>query len=522
VKPATRLATAILLYSFGGLRREGVGEGETLPPGVTESELLAACVGPDLDNITATAVLSELRTTCLYLHYDGVRYCFKKDPNVTKLIEDAEQTIAKEETSARGNGPVRTRIKEMLEKRLAGHHNAVVWPMKSQEIQDEDPQFLVAYLPLDFARETRTEQERWAKELLTKHGDRPRRYRNGLGLAIPNKKRIEALSRAVRYLLAIERVEARKKQLRLSKDQLDQLKERERTEQAAAESSFRDLYTAVWLPRVEGGALEIEKVERGGRPLQAAGIHQRIMELLTSIGAPRIYGSVAPRKIAERVRLGEAPAEGEPPVLGVKASDVLEAFFRDILPPRLESAAVLRRGIPRGVSEGVFAYTSGAYPALAPGGKFQVNPDKVVIGRPLAEDEVDFDSGFLMVPSAVPERAAAPPVETPTGGQEVPPSGPGFPPPSSGPTGATAPEGVTRQRQSVRLMFKATRDQIFKAFPAIANLADKSDDGRVTVRVEGTSREGYDPLWLRNAVEEPLDEADVDVEWLANGGSDRE
>ena len=113
VKPATSIATAILLYSFGGLRREGSGSDETLPPGVAENELLAACVGPDLDNITATAVLSELRNTCLYLHYDGVRYCFKKDPNVTKLIEDAEQTVAREDSQARGHGPVRSMIKEI-------------------------------------------------------------------------------------------------------------------------------------------------------------------------------------------------------------------------------------------------------------------------------------------------------------------------------------------------------------------------------------------------------------------------
>ena len=103
VKPATRLATAILLYSFGGLRRDGEDSIETLPAGVTESELLSVCVGPDLDNITATAVLSELRNSCLYLHYDGVRYAFKKDPNVTKLIEDAEEEIAREETSAKTN-----------------------------------------------------------------------------------------------------------------------------------------------------------------------------------------------------------------------------------------------------------------------------------------------------------------------------------------------------------------------------------------------------------------------------------
>jgi len=412
VKPATRIATAILLYSFGGLRRESSGSDETLPPGVTENELLAACVDPDLDNITATAVLSELRNTCLYLHYDGVRYCFKKDPNVTKLIEDAEQTVAREDSQARGLGPVRSQIKEMLDARLAGHHTAIVWPAKSQDIPDEDPRFLVAYLPLEFAAEGKAEQDRQAKEYLTKYGDRPRRFRNGLVLAIPEKKQIEALRRAVRYLLAIDRVEAKRQQLRLTKDQFDQLRERKRTEQAAAESCFRELYTAAWLPRVQDGELEIEKVERGGRPLQATGVHERIMELLTSAGTPRIHGSVTPRKIAERVKLGESLSEGEPPIMGIKASDVLESFFRDIAPPRLESASVLRKGIARGVAEGVFAYASGGSPILGPDGKYQVNRDRVIIGRTIADDEIDFDSGFLMMPAAVPDAPVAQPAGT--------------------------------------------------------------------------------------------------------------
>ncbi len=528
VKPATRLATAILLYSFGGLRREGAGDAETLPPGVTESELLAACVGPDLDNITATAVLSELRNACLYLHYDGVRYCFKKDPNVTKLIEDAEQTVSREEAQSKGRGPVRDKIKEMLDARLAGHHTAVVWPAKSQEIPDEDPRFLVAYLPLEFAGESKSDQERLAKDYLSKYGDKPRRYRNGLGLAIPDKKQIEALRRAVRYLLAIERVDAKKQQLRLTKDQLDQLKERKRTEEAAAESCFRDLYAAVWLPRVENGGIEVERVERGGRPLQATGIHERIMELLTSVGTPRVHGSVTPRKIAERVKLGEPVSQGETPacashadrpLLGLKASEILESFFRDIAPPRLESSGALRKAIARGVTEGTFAYTSGPQPALGPDGKFQVSRDKVFIGRTLAEDEVDFESGFIMVPSAVPE-AAAPPGGVPTAPGITTPV-PGTPVEAGVPGGVSTPAPGTPagDRQSiVRLKFKATRDQIFKAFPAIANLADKSDEGKVNVSVEGISAAGFDPSWLRNAVEEPLDEADIERE--PEGGSE--
>lgn len=62
----------------------------------------------------------------------------------------------------------------------------------------------------------------------------------------------------------------------------------------------------------------------------------------------------------------------------------------------------------------------------------------------------------------------------------------------------------------VQVAFTATRDQVFKAFPAIANLADKSDGGKITIRVEGTCEQGYDASWLRNAVDEPLDEAGIE------------
>ncbi len=507
VKPATRLATAILLYSFGGLRREGSGESETLPPGVTESELLAACVGPDLDNITATAVLSELRTSCLYLHYDGVRYCFKKDPNVTKLIEDAEQEVSREEAQNKGYGPVRSRIKDMLETRLAGHHAANVWPVKSQDIPDLESHFLVGYLPLEFAAESEAEKERIAKEHFARYGDRPRRYKNGIGLAIPDKRQIEALRRATRYLLAIERVEGKKKQLRLTKDQDDQLKERRGTEAAAAESALRELYFAVWLPRIEDGELGVEKIEKGGKPLQATGIHERVMELLTSHGAPKVHGSVTPRKIMDRLKLGEAVSAGEPARLGIRVAEIVEAFYRDIEPPRLDSATALRKAIARGVAEGTMAYMSGSVPTLASDGKFQVSRDKVILGRPVAEDEVDLESGFVMLPAAVPE---APPVVSLPGQPQVGVREPQAPIVTDTTTVVKPAPSVGAKQQVVKLAFSATRDQVFKAFPAIANLADKSDDHKITIWVEGRSEAGYDPSWLRNAVEEPLDEANVE------------
>src|SRR6266511_975219 len=211
-RPAMRIATAILMYSFGGLRREGAGETEMLPPGIAEADLLSICVGPNLDSTTILACLKELKEQCLYLHFDGVRYCFKKDPNITLLVEQEADVVARDEDL------VRAKIKEMLEARLAGH-NVYIWPAKSGEIPDKEPAFLVAYMPLEFGGETKTEQQTIAKDFLDKFGEKPRQYRNGLGLAVPAADQIEVLRRAIRYLVAIERVKTKAKQHNLTDEQ---------------------------------------------------------------------------------------------------------------------------------------------------------------------------------------------------------------------------------------------------------------------------------------------------------------
>lgn len=59
---------------------------------------------------------------------------------------------------------------------------------------------------------------------------------------------------------------------------------------------------------------------------------------------------------------------------------------------------------------------------------------------------------------------------------------------------------------TVHLNMRMTRQQPYASFNAIANLADKA--GIIEVTVEAVNAEGFDPVWLRNAVE-PLDEADV-------------
>src|SRR5581483_3971172 len=237
-----------------------------------------------------------------------------------------------------------------------------------------------------------------------------------------------------------------------------------------------------------------------------------VMELLTSAGTPKVHSSVTPRKIVERLRLGEASAPGEAPRLGVKVADILEAFFAFLEPPRLDSAAALRKAIVRGVADSVFAYTSGYMPTLGPDGRYQLPRDKVTFGRTLSDDEIDFDSGFLIMPSAIPEPTApisAPEPPHPAVNDGPVAGGPVSPSPLSPESPPIAPS-TPQTNRTVRLSFAVTRDQVFKAFPAIANLAEKSDGGKIVIHIEASSQQGFDPAWLRNAVEEPLDEADIE------------
>lgn len=493
-RPATRLATAILMYSFGGLKREGEKEGETLPPGVSESELLAACVGPDLDSTTALACLKELKEQCLYLHFDGVRYCFKKDPNVTLLVEEEAEIVARHEKN------VSDRIRTMLEERLAGHRTAIIWPNKSSEIANQDPSFLIAYLPLEFGDKPKKEREDEARDFLGNYGNNPRKHRNGLALAVPTRDQIGILRRAVRYLMAIELVKSKAKQLNLTDEQKSQLKERESTEGAAAESAFQKLYMELWLPKIENGKMEIESVSPGGRPLQTtlnqkkqAMIHERITEILTIIQR-KVFDKLNPGKIITAFKLGE----GEPPRMGMKAAEVVEGFFSYPGFTRLTSSTVIQKAIATGIEQGAFGYYAGSLPQLGEDGKYRVSESKVVYESSVPDDEIDLDIGFIMMPDAVP---IAKPPEPPVG--EPPrPEAPEGQPPEPEPPGPGPDLG-----KSVNIAFTADRNQLFNAWEAVANLADMA--GKVSVSIDAESEEGFDKNRLRNAVIEPLQEADL-------------
>ena len=86
---------------------------------------------------------------------------------------------------------------------------------------------------MDFGTQARSGREAAAKEIFESFGSSPRKYRNGLGLAVPAAEQIEILRRSIRYLIAIERIREKSKQLNLTDEQKSQLREQEATRTAS-------------------------------------------------------------------------------------------------------------------------------------------------------------------------------------------------------------------------------------------------------------------------------------------------
>ena len=59
------------------------------------------------------------------------------------------------------------------------------------------------------------------------------------------------------------------------------------------------------------------------------------------------------------------------------------------------------------------------------------------------------------------------------------------------------------------------KSQIFQLFEVLQTLSDKADDMTIKIEVRAHTQKDFDPTWIRNAVEEPLDELDIQAStWL--------
>ncbi|MEP7285519.1 MAG: DUF499 domain-containing protein [Chloroflexota bacterium] len=383
----TRLATSIMLYSFGAKQGE--------ERGVSEPDLLQAAIVPGLDRMSLKTALDDLRQGLLYMHYTGRRYRFETQPNLNKLIDDETKKFELDE--------VQGRVKKALEEALQGVSGVVLWPESSGRINDHVALFQVVYLPLSWVNDS---DESILRSKLTEwldYCDRTRRdYKNGLAFAIPGYLASESIYGAARETLAIASLLKDRSRFNFSPEQLTELRDRENAAKDRLKNGIVSLYDKVAVPvaRKEGDSTPYSWRLLDLQSRNESSPHNRVMGVLKE--AYLIFDSIKPDKLISLTGLGIQSQL-------IETGQLVAWFFSVLDFTCLTSATAVQTAITLGVHDGKFGYT-----AVVNVNGDQVefpNPALVYIDRPLRSDEVDLSQTYLIDATVARQAIYVPPVE---------------------------------------------------------------------------------------------------------------
>jgi predicted AAA+ superfamily ATPase len=480
LRVGTRVASATMLYSFGGRTDE--------EKGVLEGELVGALLAPDLDRNLLTTALADLRDELLFLHHTGRRYRFDKTPNLNQLlVNEADKLSAEEVTAA---------VRSEIERKIGASQSALLWPMEGRQIPDEEPVFRVAYLDPSWATLAPEARDARLRELYERRGHgAPRAFRNSIAFAFPNGDAIGHARQAARRQLAAQSLVKQAKSLNIAGEQLSELKERGESSARELSSTLDRAYETVLLPVARDGIeapYGFEEIDLSARLGLGRLLHDRVAEGLSN----HVFESITPQKLAGLLNLGDA----EDHARFVRAQDVVNSTFSYLQFPKLWSEIPIRDAIAKGVTTGVLGYAAHAEER---DGRLDVRPELVSVQRPIGPDEVDLGpGGYVLAAGFARELSATPEV---TDEPEALGANGGAP---STVTGATPLPARSGKRMLVK--FRAEKNDVFNALRILSAISDHSEAMDVDVTIVADAKEDFDRSWVRNAVSEPLDEVGVD------------
>jgi hypothetical protein len=492
LKVGTRVARAIMLYSFGA--REGEDRG------VLETDLVRSVLVPGLDRNVVISALHDLREEALYLHNTGRRYRFEPTPNLTKLVKDEADKLEGTEVLA----GVRTE----LELQLRGSIGVALWPDSPAGIPDEQPRFTVAYLHPDWS------EERKPPATFIEQASRgnPRRYRNGLALVVPDKAQFDSARHAMRTRAAADSLLRKADRYGFTVEQVEELKDKASSARGDCAAALNVAYSTVIIPtkaRSGDNPYQLERIDLRTTLVAGRALHERVVEALSQ----RVFSSLTTSKLIALAGLG-------PDRRAVLCSDLVDWFYSFFEFTKLWDKKAIAATIARAISEAKLGYVVGLVShsdQLAPRDKRQVRfNDRVTY------DEIDLssDAALLWEPYA---REC---VEAPSDTDPVSPDVPTAPSFIANPLVAPKPEEDTaapRQRETGETGNGTSRDiirraditaviarpELFNLGRALSWLREQSGDVRVEIRIVAEGE--FNAVECRKGLVEPLEEATAEI-----------
>ena len=508
MKVGTRVASAILMYSFGAKSNQDRG--------VLEQEVTAACLAPNLNRNIITATLSDLREELLYLHYVSKHYRFETKPNLNKLIADEESKVAVDE--------VLEKIRENLSKPLQNARGKVVlWAKDSTAISDRVSQFSVVYLSPDWAEKSREAVLEEAFHWLEYRGNDKRDYKNALAFVVPNKAQIDKARKGARTALAVTSLIEQKAKYKFATEDLEELKAKVKDANQQLEASLRRLYEYILLPQPGNDGvspIRLELVDLQSQLNTSQNLQERVLEALSNY----LFDSIRPAKLLQCSGLENSDIEY------IRAEELVSYFFRFPTLPKMLGTKGIKTAILKAIEQGLLGYvpsliiSSDNIPIVE-------NPGLISFECKIPEEELDL-IGYLLSPNLVSQLQPSASEDNTTENQPQPED---FY--SSGSQEDSNQLGASEEKKAVEYKTDASssiertvlvdivdgkkparsyqlnsivdKEKIFELFQVLQSLSDQADNMSVQIEVRAHTTKEFDPNWINNAIEEPLDELDI-------------
>lgn len=373
---AQRTATTVLLHSL----TQGIATG------VEGADLFLSVLQPDDDPQLVKKALSIMLaeekggpgTACWFLHFDGLRYRFKTEPSLEKVVQDEMTVIGKVKTKA----ALDERIQKIWKK---ASFKPIYFPGEPVDLDDDSKEPKVAVLHYDAASSTATSDT--PPELVSRLFDHAgstdgyRRFKNNVLFLCADTEQVDRMVELVQRYLAIGRVvgdgdrmaEFSDEQKKLLKGMLDTA---ELEVRVAITKAYRYLYyPSADAPRTGGG------LQRETLPAQEQGkVDKDQIAVLLGVlrQLQKVLTAEDPEMPAAYVK-AKAWSHGQP---SVTTADLQREFCKRIGLKILLDVNQLKKTVKKGCEQGVWVYFDAAeqlgYGKASPAPMVQFTEDAVL------------------------------------------------------------------------------------------------------------------------------------------------
>jgi len=342
---AQRVARTIFLHSL-------VQVGQT---GVDPADLRLAVLQPNDDPSLVDKAIARLLDSCWYLDYDGLRYRFKTEPSLRKIVDDEMGLVGK----IKPKKELDERIKKVWKK---GVFQPVYFPAEAADVDDDagPPKLVVLHYDAERVKAAEAEAPPDLVLKLFQHKgsmEEYRTYKNNLVFLVADEDQVDRMVQVAQQYLAIQRIISDPDRMReFNKAQADKLKQMgeavELDLRVAITKCYRHLYyPSADAPRRYGNLAHhtLQAEDQGNVQQDQSEVILRTLKTLEKV----LTADDKPLN-AQYVKAKAWPANAPT----VSTEDLRREFCKRLGLKMLLDINQLKRTLKEGVQKGVWVYYS--------------------------------------------------------------------------------------------------------------------------------------------------------------------